>query len=152
MLKLPCIQVEDLFYNTPTRRKALKSSSDEYSRILDVVSKYAIHNAGIAMSCKKVGNRLGVFFRSAFRLTCQSTDRRDRQHSICKLQSHLPLWMLSAKSILPVSVESSTKSTSRMKNTSSNAKDSFQVLITVPREVLSSSLSIVGDETLSFPE
>ncbi|KAK9893561.1 DNA mismatch repair protein MutL [Cystobasidium minutum MCA 4210] len=47
--------VDDLFYNSPTRRKALKSSADEYSRILDVVSKYAIHNAGISMSCKKFG-------------------------------------------------------------------------------------------------
>ena len=46
-------QVEDLFFNTPTRLKSLRSSSDEYSRIVAVVLHYSIHNAGVSMVCKK---------------------------------------------------------------------------------------------------
>lgn len=47
------LQIEDLFYNTPTRLKSLRSSGDEYSRLLQVVLTYSIHNSGIAFSCKK---------------------------------------------------------------------------------------------------
>ncbi|KAA8590061.1 DNA mismatch repair protein Mlh1 [Etheostoma spectabile] len=49
------ILVEDLFYNVSTRRKALKSPADEYSRIVEVVSRYAIHNSGKGFSVKKQG-------------------------------------------------------------------------------------------------
>jgi DNA mismatch repair protein MLH1 len=48
------LQIEDLFYNTPTRIAALRSVSDEYTRILDVVTKYAVHNPAVAFMCKKV--------------------------------------------------------------------------------------------------
>ncbi|KAG8442717.1 hypothetical protein GDO86_011495 [Hymenochirus boettgeri] len=52
------IVVEDLFYNVSTRRKALKSPSEEHTRIVEVVSRYAIHNAGISFSVKKQGETM----------------------------------------------------------------------------------------------
>lgn len=52
------ITVEDLFYNVSTRRKALKSSGEEFAKIADVVSKYAIHNSGVAFTLKKQGENM----------------------------------------------------------------------------------------------
>ncbi|XP_043920831.1 DNA mismatch repair protein Mlh1 [Protopterus annectens] len=49
------ILVEDLFYNVKIRRKALKSSSEEYAKIVEVVSRYAIHNSGVSFALKKHG-------------------------------------------------------------------------------------------------
>jgi hypothetical protein len=50
------LQVEDLFYNLNTRRQALKNTSEQYQRILDVVQKYAIHFGAknVGFVCKKV--------------------------------------------------------------------------------------------------
>ncbi|KAF9405972.1 DNA mismatch repair protein [Podila epigama] len=48
------ISAEDLFYNVPTRRKALKNATEEYNRILDIVNRYAIHNAGIGSNTPDV--------------------------------------------------------------------------------------------------
>lgn len=49
------IVVEDLFYNLSTRKQALKNTSEQYTRILDVVQKYAIHFGakGVGFVCKK---------------------------------------------------------------------------------------------------
>lgn len=49
------IVVEDLFYNLSTRKQALKNASEQYSRILDVVQKYAVHfsEKDVAFVCKK---------------------------------------------------------------------------------------------------
>ncbi|KAM4687275.1 DNA mismatch repair protein Mlh1 isoform 1-T1 [Discoglossus pictus] len=52
------ITAEDLFYNVSTRRKALKSASEEHARIVEVVSRYAIHNSGISFAVKKQGETM----------------------------------------------------------------------------------------------
>lgn len=49
------ITVEDLFYNIPNRRRAFRSSSEEYAKILDVVTRYAVHCSDVAFSIKKHG-------------------------------------------------------------------------------------------------
>lgn len=49
------ITVEDLFYNIPTRRRAFRSASDEYNKIIDMVGRYAVHCSHVAFSCKKQG-------------------------------------------------------------------------------------------------
>ncbi|XP_063421128.1 DNA mismatch repair protein Mlh1-like [Mytilus trossulus] len=50
------ITVEDLFYNITTRRKALKSPSDEHAKVVEVVSRYAVHNSGVGFTVKKHGD------------------------------------------------------------------------------------------------
>ncbi|XP_065215120.1 DNA mismatch repair protein Mlh1 isoform X1 [Planococcus citri] len=49
------IIVEDLFYNVATRRKSLRSSSEEHMKIADVVSKYSIHNPTVGFTLRKQG-------------------------------------------------------------------------------------------------
>ncbi|KAF2201243.1 DNA mismatch repair protein MutL [Delitschia confertaspora ATCC 74209] len=50
------ITVEDLFYNIPSRRRAFRSASEEYAKILDLVGRYAVHCVGVSFSCKKHGD------------------------------------------------------------------------------------------------
>ncbi|KAF2861729.1 DNA mismatch repair protein MutL [Piedraia hortae CBS 480.64] len=49
------IVVEDLFFNVPTRKRAFRSSSEEYAKIAETVGKYAVHCNGVAFTCKKHG-------------------------------------------------------------------------------------------------
>ncbi|CCE62516.1 hypothetical protein TPHA_0C03640 [Tetrapisispora phaffii CBS 4417] len=50
------ILVEDLFYNMPSRLRSLRSGNDEYSKIVDVMGRYAVHSENIGFSCKKLGD------------------------------------------------------------------------------------------------
>ena len=49
------ITVENLFYNVATRRKALKSSSEEFSKVLDVIQRYAAMRTDVSFTCRKHG-------------------------------------------------------------------------------------------------
>jgi DNA mismatch repair protein MLH1 len=52
------ISVQDLFYNNPTRRKAIKNFADEYQAILRVIRMYALHNSGVSFSVKRMNETL----------------------------------------------------------------------------------------------
>jgi DNA mismatch repair ATPase MutL len=47
--------VEDMFYNVPTRQKAIRSGSEEHARILDMVGHYAIFATAVGMTVKRHG-------------------------------------------------------------------------------------------------
>ncbi|GAB2217520.1 hypothetical protein Drorol1_Dr00000717 [Drosera rotundifolia] len=49
------IMIENLFYNMSARRKNLQSSADDYPKIVDLLSRFAIHHTNVAFSCRKHG-------------------------------------------------------------------------------------------------
>uniref|UniRef100_A0A5B7C0A9 Putative MUTL isoform 1 n=1 Tax=Davidia involucrata TaxID=16924 RepID=A0A5B7C0A9_DAVIN len=49
------ILIENLFYNMTARRKTLKNSADDYSKIVDLLSRFAIHHINVSFSCRKHG-------------------------------------------------------------------------------------------------
>ncbi|XP_064965194.1 DNA mismatch repair protein MLH1-like isoform X5 [Musa acuminata AAA Group] len=55
------IMVENLFYNMIARRKTLQNANDDYAKIVDLISRFAIHNSSVSFSCRKHGvNRADV--------------------------------------------------------------------------------------------
>jgi DNA mismatch repair protein MLH1 len=49
------IIVEDLFYNSSIRRNAMRSGAEEFAKIYEVVSRYAIHNYHAGFFLKRSG-------------------------------------------------------------------------------------------------
>ncbi|KAK9929677.1 hypothetical protein M0R45_026766 [Rubus argutus] len=49
------IMIENLFYNMSARRKTLQNSADDYSKIADLLSRFAIHHISVSFSCRKHG-------------------------------------------------------------------------------------------------
>ena len=49
------VEVHDLFFNTPARRKFLKSDAVELRHIIDVVEQYALVNSGVAFRLEHNG-------------------------------------------------------------------------------------------------
>ncbi|XP_055330051.1 DNA mismatch repair protein Mlh1-like [Paramacrobiotus metropolitanus] len=47
------ITVEDFFYNNPTRRAVLSSAADEYGKIMEVLTKYAMRYPHVGFSLRK---------------------------------------------------------------------------------------------------
>ncbi|XP_059630980.1 DNA mismatch repair protein MLH1-like [Cornus florida] len=48
-------QIENLFYNMTARRKILQNSADDYPKIVDILSRFAIHHINASFSCRKHG-------------------------------------------------------------------------------------------------
>ncbi|XP_016970229.1 DNA mismatch repair protein Mlh1 [Drosophila rhopaloa] len=49
------ICIEDLFYNMPQRRQALRSPAEEFQRLSDVLARYAVHNPRVGFTLRKQG-------------------------------------------------------------------------------------------------
>ncbi|XP_034679901.1 DNA mismatch repair protein MLH1-like isoform X1 [Vitis riparia] len=49
------IMIENLFYNMTARRKTLQNSADDYPKIVDLLSRFAIHHINVNFSCRKHG-------------------------------------------------------------------------------------------------
>ena len=69
------ITFDDIFYNNPIRLKTLKFPSDEFQKIFDVTSKYAVHNHQISFALKKYGENNSI-------KTCPSSSPVDIIRSI----------------------------------------------------------------------
>jgi DNA mismatch repair protein MutL len=53
-----CVEVRDLFYNTPARRRFLRTTATELGRALDVVQRLALANPGVGFVALHDGRRL----------------------------------------------------------------------------------------------
>ncbi len=52
------VEVTDLFYNTPARRKFLKTTATEFAHVNRIVTRYALANPGVAVSLTHDGREV----------------------------------------------------------------------------------------------
>ncbi len=59
------VEVRDLFFNTPARRKFLRTETTEYSRIEDVLKRLALSHFDVGISLKNNGRPVHLWKRAA---------------------------------------------------------------------------------------
>lgn len=72
------VEVRDLFFNTPARRKFLRTENTEYGRIEDVVKRLALSNFAVGFSLKNNGRVI-----HAWRPASSQAERDRRVAQIC---------------------------------------------------------------------
>ncbi|XP_021287990.1 DNA mismatch repair protein MLH1 isoform X3 [Herrania umbratica] len=76
------IMVENLFYNMIARRKTLQNSADDYTKIVDVLSRFAIHHIDVSFSCRKPFLSLLCYQHGAARADVHSVATSSRLDAI----------------------------------------------------------------------
>lgn len=72
------VEVSDLFFNTPARRKFLRSEKTEFSRIDDVIRKLALSHFGVSFSLRHNGKPV-----HSFRSAQSRVDQERRVAMVC---------------------------------------------------------------------
>ncbi len=73
-----CVEVRDLFFNTPARRKFLRTEATEYGRIEDVLKRLALSRFTVGFSLKNNGRLV-----HAWRPATQQAEQERRVAQIC---------------------------------------------------------------------
>jgi DNA mismatch repair protein MutL len=63
-----CVEVRDLFFNTPARRKFMRTEATEFSRIDDVIKRLAMSRFSVAFSLKNNGKLVHQWREAASQL------------------------------------------------------------------------------------
>jgi DNA mismatch repair protein MutL len=73
-----CVEVRDLFFNTPARRKFLRTEATEYSRIEDVIKRLAMSRFNVGFSLKNNGRLV-----HSFKPASTQADQERRLGQVC---------------------------------------------------------------------
>ncbi len=82
------VEVTDLFFNTPARRKYLKNEATEFARLNRVVTRYALANPAVAVSLSHNGNTVfGTNGQGILRETIHSVYGREVAESMIEVEA-----------------------------------------------------------------